>query len=190
MLPDEKKKMQESVDQMLGGAHNMNKTQVVSGDIDVKQLGLSPSDLKILESEISKLRRFCNLIGVDSSLYNDPANKTFNNRKEAQKSAYTNVYIPNDKRMVDGLNKWLAPQYVETPGTILLIVQDFSEVDALQEDKDKSSVRQERVSREVTKILQSVGKPVENGGITSGAAFVMLTEIYNFEEDKVKQMLK
>ena len=161
MMPTEKAKLQSILDDDLGGAEQFNKVKITTGNVELIKLGLDPSDLKMLEFGIQDLRRWSNLYSLDSSLFNDPANKTFNNRKEAVKDAFASTYLPNDKKIVEGLNRWLAPLYETKSGTRLVIEQDVSHVEALQEDKDKESQRDERKSREVTKILQSKGKPIE-----------------------------
>jgi len=189
LMPDDKKKLDDALQNELGGSHKFNKITSTSANVDFIPLGLSPGDLKLLESDVSKTRRFSNLFGLDSSLFNDPANKTFNNRKEAAKDAYSGVYIPTDEKIVQGLNRWLAPLFKPSEGKKLVIMQDVSEIEALQEDKDKSSMRDERRSREVFKILTSIGKPLENGGMTKEAARVMLLDIHGFDEDEANNML-
>jgi len=55
------------------------------------------SDLQSLKlSELSTLlnREFCDFFGIDSSLLNDPENKTYSNKSEALKALYTNTLIP------------------------------------------------------------------------------------------------
>ena len=190
MMPTEKLKSQASLDGDLSGPEQFNKTKITTGNVELIKLGLDPSDLKMLEFGTQDLRRWSNLYSLDSSLFNDPANKTFNNRKEAVKDAFASTYLPNDKKIVEGLNRWLAPLFEGRTGTKLVIEQDVSHVEALQEDKDKGSQRDERKSREVTKILQSIGKPIEMGGITKEAAIIMLTDIHDFDIDKAELMVK
>ena len=57
-------------------------------------MAMSSTDLQLVEKGVINLRAICNVFGLDSSLFNDPANKTFNNRKEAEKALYTNAIIP------------------------------------------------------------------------------------------------
>ena len=52
-------------------------------------MGLSPVDLQLLESEKITLRELCNVYGVNSALFNDPDNKSYNNMKEKWSSRIT-----------------------------------------------------------------------------------------------------
>jgi len=94
MTPDQRKNAQQALDKVLAGADKFGK--IIQSPVKTKytQLGMSPADLKILESRIMKKRDLCSIYHVDSSLFNDPANKTFNNRKEAQKSLYSDAVLP------------------------------------------------------------------------------------------------
>jgi phage portal protein BeeE len=62
------------------GASKFGKAIATSANVDFIQMGMDATQLKIIESAVMKLRDLCNLYGVDSSLFNDPANKTYNNR--------------------------------------------------------------------------------------------------------------
>jgi len=143
----------------------------------------NPSDLKFLETDLQKRRRFCNIWGLDSSLFNDPSNKTYNNQKEANKSAFLNCYIPNDLKLLSSLNKWLSPIYqTGKVNTKYEIYQDLSDIDTLQQDKLEKIKIQEKQSKEVRLILTDVA----NGNISKEGALVLLIDIHGFDEDKAE----
>ena len=75
---------------------------------------MSPTDLKLLEGQINNLRTICNIYGLDSSLFNDPENKTFSNRKEAQIAAYTDTYIPLGKFINEKKARYLSKRFNTT----------------------------------------------------------------------------
>ena len=69
-------------------------------------MGLSPVDLQLLESEKITLRELCNVYGVNSALFNDPDNKTYNNMKEAKKEMLTQVVLPELVLIRDAFNRF------------------------------------------------------------------------------------
>lgn len=94
MLPSDKSKLDEGFKQRAGGSHKFNGIMTSSTAVQFTQLGMSANDLKLIESRSNHLRAICNLYGAASELFNDPDNKTYNNRKEASKSFYQDVVIP------------------------------------------------------------------------------------------------
>ena len=94
MTAEESDKVDEALRQRLGGARKFGASLVVNKDLSVMPLGLSPADMQLLEKGKVTTRALCNVMGLDSSLFNDPDNKTYNNRLEAEKAMYTNCIIP------------------------------------------------------------------------------------------------
>lgn len=78
-----------------GGPDSAGKLATSGYKVGVADVGLSPVDLGIIESEKWTLRRFCNVFGgVPSQLLNDPENKSYNNQKEGEKALTTRGAIP------------------------------------------------------------------------------------------------
>lgn len=92
-------------------------------------IGISPADLKILESEKWDMRRFCNVYGVPSQMMNDPDNKSFNNIKESEKALTTRCALPQLVSMRDSLNRKFQNDWGMKPGfTIDFDMSVFSEL--------------------------------------------------------------
>jgi HK97 family phage portal protein len=108
MLPDEQKAMQEEYDKDSAGAGNFGRIRVSTTKLKYLQMGMSPSDLKILEGMVSSLRILCSSYGLSSILFNDTESSTFNNMSEATISAYTKVYIPTANKFDDKLSRFLS----------------------------------------------------------------------------------
>jgi HK97 family phage portal protein len=183
IAPKSMEEVQKNLTKQLGGAEKFNMIWATNAKLKYTRFGLDPSDLKILESDIQKRRRLNNLFGLDSSLFNDPENKTYNNQKEANKAAFENVYIPNDKKVLRTFNKWLSPKYpTGKVNTKLEIYQDLSDIDTLQQDRGEKVKIQEKQSKEVRLILTDVA----NGNISKEAALVLLVDVHEFNEDKAE----
>lgn len=181
--PNSMKEVQANLIRQVGGATKTNMIWATNAKLKYTSFDSNPSDLKFLETDLQKRRRFCNLWGLDSSLFNDPSNKTYNNQKEANKSAFLNCYIPNDLKLLSSLNKWLSPIYqTGKVNTKYEIYQDLSDIDTLQQDKlDKIKI-QEKQSKEVRLILTDVA----NGNISKEGALVLLIDIHGFDDDKAE----
>lgn len=134
---EQRQQAQEALDGLLAGADKFGKIIQSPAKTKYTQLGMSPADLKILESRVMKKRDLCSLYGVDSSLFNDPANQTYNNRKEANKSLYTNAVIPTLEKLVDGV--WNPA--LKTWGEGYHVKPDLSDIHALQEDASEKATR-------------------------------------------------
>jgi HK97 family phage portal protein len=182
MTETERQQLEDALKGQVGGAEKFNKIIPTSSNVELVPLGLSPKDMEILKSDISKRRRFANIYGFDSGEFNDPQNKTFNSRKEAAKSAFTNVYLPNDNKFVHGLNKWLMPKFMTANNRKLIIEQDVSHVDVLQQDK--------KLEAEKDKIVMDGVNTVLSMPISKEAKVSLLINEYGFDADRAEIMVK
>ena len=94
MTPKEAEQLQAKFNKDHLGVNNFAKINMTSAQIAYTQMGMTADQLKVVESGVLTDRQLCNAFKVSSRLYNDPANSTFNNMKEANKSFYTKAVIP------------------------------------------------------------------------------------------------
>ncbi len=139
---------QSAFNKMVGGPKQFGKVTVTPSKMKYNPMGMTAADMQIIEMGVKTLRAICNVYGIDSSLFNDPANKTFNNRREAEKALWTNVNIPILRMMEASYNRSFVESYSKEEGKNLYLKFDVSDVEVLHEDKDK------KVDR-VIKLLQS-----------------------------------
>ena len=90
-----------------GGAANFNSIAVSGYKVDWKQIGLSPVELNIIESEKWDMKALCNIYGVPSQLLNDSDSKTYNNQQEGEKALTLRCAIPLLDSLKDNLNRKL-----------------------------------------------------------------------------------
>ena len=90
-----------------GGASNFNSIAVSGYKVDWKQIGLSPVELNIIESEKWDMKALCNIYGVPSQLLNDDGSKTYNNQIEGEKALTLRCAIPLLDSLRDNLNRKL-----------------------------------------------------------------------------------
>ena len=130
------------------------------------------TDLQLLEKGVVNLRSICSVYGVDSSLFNDPANQTYNNRKEAEKALYTNAIIPLADKVGQKHTSFIAENLM---GDGVRMRKDFSSVEALQTDKKQEAEKDKIVMDGVNTILSMP--------TTDEAKSKLLQETYNFDEE-------
>jgi phage portal protein BeeE len=66
----------------------------VSIPIEILPISIDNQKYRLIEIRTQLIRELCNLFQIDSSLLNDPENKTYSNKTLALKALYTNVIIP------------------------------------------------------------------------------------------------
>ncbi len=135
-------KLKTSWQKFFAGAENRGKILATSAKVRWQQIGLSPVDLNIIESQNMNLRRLCNVYGgVPSQLLNDPANKTYNNQTEAEKALMTRIVLPALMDLCDELNAWWIKGISAKIGKQLYLGLDTNSIPVLQPNLEILSKR-------------------------------------------------
>lgn len=111
---EQQQAMNDSYNNKYGGPNKAGTPIITSSKVGWQQIGMSPVDLNIIESQKMTQRQLCNIYGMSSSLLNDPDNKTYNNMEQAKKELITNAVLPELISLRDDLNRWLLPGYDKT----------------------------------------------------------------------------
>ena len=117
---------------------------------------------------------------MDSSLFYDPANKTFNNRKEAEKALFTNAVIPLSDKIASAHTRFIAKNHF--PMQEVRMRQDFSEVEALQSDK-KTEAEKDKIRMDGINVV--VNMPISTEGKEE-----LLVSDYDMSRDEAQAILK
>jgi HK97 family phage portal protein len=144
MLEKDSSALQEAFQERAGGSENFNKVLVTNSNAKYIQMGMSPSDLQLIDNQLSKMRFLCGLFGIDSKLLGDGSNSTYNNVKEAQKNAYTNTYLPLMQKVNKLLIKFLNKEY----STKYTYEVDLSKIEALKETNTIEQLIIEAIAKE------------------------------------------
>ena len=175
MTPAEADQVQSGFDRDTSGTHNYGKIKVTNKDLSYIQMAMSSVDLQLIEKGVINLRAICSVYGVDSSLFNDPANQTYNNRKEATKALYTNAIMPLAKKINAKHTSFIAKNLM---GDGYRIRKDFEKVEALQTDKKEEAEKDKIVLDGINTI---VAMP-----ISQEAKELLLIDSYGFSEEQSK----
>ena len=108
MLTSERERMQEEFDNEIGGADKYNKVKISTTDLNYINLGMSPTDLKLLDGITSSMRIISSLYGMPSVLFNDTSNSSYNNYSTAVEISYSDVYIPLANKVNEKLSIFLS----------------------------------------------------------------------------------
>jgi HK97 family phage portal protein len=179
MTVEQAKEIQDSFDKNNNGTDKYGKVRVTNKDLSYVSMAMSSTDLQLLEKGVINLRAICNVFGLDSSLFNDPANKTYNNRQEAEKALYTNAVIPLSRVLAAKYNRLITRSYF--PDGNYRIYQDFERVEALQKDK--------KMEAEKDKIVMEGINVVLNMPIGNEAKIALLIENYELSKDIANLLL-
>lgn len=138
-LPEDKiKKLMDEWAEKYGGPKNAGKVGFLAGDgMDYTQLAYNPHELEWLGGEGMLARRICNVFKVPSQILGDPDTSKYSNYKVAVRSLYNEKVIPDMKKFIEGLNKWLMPMFK----TGYQIGLDYSHIEVLQDDQNELFTR-------------------------------------------------
>ena len=117
-----------------GGSFNYNSIAVSGFKVDWKQIGLSPVELNIIESEKWDMKALCNIYGVPAQLLNDSENKTYNNQREGEKALTLRCAIPLLDSLTENLNRKLHSDWGYR-GTNLYVGYDIQVYQELEANK-------------------------------------------------------
>ena len=180
MTEKEAKDVQDSFDKRNNGTDKYGKVRVTNKDLSYVSMAMTSTDLQLLEKGVINLRAICNVFGLDSSLFNDPANKTYNNRLEAEKALYTNAVIPLSRVLAAKYNRLITKSYF--PDGNYRLYQDFENINALQKDK--------KIEAEKDKLLMESINIVMNMPISLEAKKRILIEEFELSEEISTEITK
>ena len=182
MTEREREDMQDATDGLLGGAEKFAKTLVSGTPIEYTGIGMSSSDLQMIEGGVYKDRIICTAFGVSSTMFNDQASSTLDNMKVAEKKLYTDSAIPNNDVLLRAYEQGILTVYEKRTGLKYRIVQDTSEIEALQVDKLNEANKNSINSASIIAVVQS--------NIPNELKVIMLTEMFNLDEVEVERIMK
>lgn len=103
---------------------------IVSGTpLKWTQIGFSPVDMQIIESQKMTLRDICRIYNVPPQVLGDSESSTYNNMKEARKALITDASLPCMEKVKSGMNRFILTE--KDKGFIDYDLQAFIE---LQDD--------------------------------------------------------
>jgi hypothetical protein len=111
VISPEVTRTKESVEQLRKMFEDKRRIAGVGGiefvSLPLNIISVAPEMTKLALDKLSTLinREICDLYGIDSSLLNDPENKTYANKEEGLKALYTHVILPAADQFVESVTR-------------------------------------------------------------------------------------
>jgi HK97 family phage portal protein len=128
LSPDAFSRLKQQIADQYSGSRNAGRPMLLEGGLDWKAMGLSPSDVGIIEAKNSAARDVALAFGVPPMLLGIPGDNTYANYKEARLAFWEDTVIPLVGRIAGERTQWLADDGME-------FRPDFSDVPAIIDKK-------------------------------------------------------
>lgn len=113
LTPKEAKAITDKFNKDTAGAKNFKKVIATSAQVSWTNLGLSPVDLAIIESQKMDREQICNIWNVPVQMMNSQEASTRDNMLTAERSFYLNTVIPEMCDLRDVFNEFIVKEYGE-----------------------------------------------------------------------------
>lgn len=114
LTEEQKSSIRESITQMYAGQGNAGRIMMIEGDVEWKELGLSPKDLDFSEGKFVAAREIAQAFGVPPMLVGVPGDATYTNYKEARFHLWEDTILPLLERIQYAFTQFLGKQYGES----------------------------------------------------------------------------
>jgi HK97 family phage portal protein len=122
-------RLKAQIEEQYSGSRNAGRPMLLEGGLDWRQMGLSPSDMGIIEAKFSAARDVALAFGVPPLLLNIPGDNTYSNYKEARLAFWEDTVLPLTHLILNDWNNWLAAPYGVT------IKADIDDIPAISEKR-------------------------------------------------------
>lgn len=125
-------RLKAQIEEQYSGPSNAGRPMLLEGGLDWKSMGLSPTDMGIIEANNAAARNIALAFGVPPQLLGIPGDNTYSNYQEARLAFWEDTVIPMAQAIGEEWSRWLGPLFGG-----LTLRPDFDHVPAVA-DKRKS----------------------------------------------------
>jgi HK97 family phage portal protein len=101
-------RLKAQIEEQYSGSSNAGRPMLLEGGLEWQQMGLSPTDMGILETKFSSSRDIALAFGVPPQLLGIPGDNTYANYAEARLAFWEDTALPLLNMILDDWNSWLA----------------------------------------------------------------------------------
>lgn len=123
-------RLKQQIETQYSGAKNAGRPMLLEGGLDWKQMGMSPTDMGIIEAKFSAARDVSLAFGVPPQLLGIPGDSTYSNYKEARLAFWEDTVLPLLKMILSDWNAWFGQIYQG-----ITIKANFDEIPAIVEKR-------------------------------------------------------
>jgi len=124
-------RLKAQIEEQYSGARNAGRPMLLEGGLNWQAMGLSPSDMGIIEAKFSAARDVALAFGVPPLLLNIPGDNTYSNYAEARLAFWEDTVIPMLNTIIDDWNRWIGQKYGVT------IEPDLEQIPAIVEKRQR-----------------------------------------------------
>ncbi len=125
-------RLKKQIEEQYSGSKNAGRPMLLEGGLDWKQMGLSPSDMGIVDTKNSAARDISLAYGVPPQLLGIPGDSTYSNYAEARLAFWEDTVIPLVKYVAANMTNWLGPKFGD-----LVIKPNFEKIPAIADKRSK-----------------------------------------------------
>jgi HK97 family phage portal protein len=111
LTPDNFNRLKTQMEEQYSGSANAGRPILLEGGLEWQQMGLSPTDMGILETKFSSSRDIALAFGVPPQLLGIPGDNTYSNYSEARLAFWEDTALPMLDMILHDWNSWLAAPY-------------------------------------------------------------------------------
>lgn len=114
LTEEQKQSIRDTVTHVYSGQNNAGRIMVLEGDVEWKELGMSPKDLDFVEGKHVAAREIAQAFGVPSMLVGVPGDATYANYKEARFHLWEDTILPLLERFQHAFTHFIAEKFDKT----------------------------------------------------------------------------
>ena len=126
--PEERDRVQRAYNKNYGGLKGQFQLLITGADLRWQQMGVNPDRLGLFDETREDFNKIIDSYGMKSDLFVRQIGSTFENQKQAEKSAYVNTIIPEANEWIGAFNR----KYRNGAKTSLIM--DYLHLPIFQED--------------------------------------------------------
>jgi HK97 family phage portal protein len=111
LADDNFNRLKAQIEEQYSGSSNAGRPMLLEGGLEWQQMGLSPTDMGILETKFSSARDIALAFGVPPQLLGIPGDNTYANYAEARLAFWEDTALPLLEMILSDWNGWLAAPY-------------------------------------------------------------------------------
>lgn len=111
LAPEQFNRLKEQVEEQYQGSSNAGRPMLLEGGLDWVQMGLSPTDMGILETKYASARDIALAFGVPPMLLGIKGDNTFANYAESRLAFWEDTVLPLLDMILTDWNAWLAAPF-------------------------------------------------------------------------------
>ena len=131
----QRKELKEDLEKVQSGSDNASQFMLLTGDLEWKQMGLSPKDSDWLEGSKYNKQEICEAYRVPTQLLGIEGSQTYANYEEARLAFWQETVIPLMSLWCSEMNRWFTPSF----GDDIEICIDPNDITALEPSRQKTT---------------------------------------------------